>query len=231
MISSGDLVIMDVMDKSDKIQGKRELQRQSNKDRLYEAMDFFLDGGQYDEIRVRNICLRAELKTSSFYNIYDSFDVFIFNYLADSFYSYLRTEHDMIQKSKGLEGIMLLYTLFDDFFYEKKGVVFTSFFMRKYGASLSLANYMQLDNDAVRAVKTKSAELFHEAVEMNEIKASYDPVVIFTYLDCIASGSLYTWCNMGGKVSLHEMNMLLLSGFFKTQLTDDFYTMLKKTFL
>ena len=219
------------MNKSSTLQGKREIQRQANKDKLYKAIDYFLDHKQYEKVRVRNICTQAGLKTSSFYNIYRSFDIFIFNYLADSFYSYLRTEHDLIQKSKGLSGIILLYMLFDDFFYEKKGIVFTNFFIKQYSASLSLVNYINLDNDSVHAIKNKSRELFQEAVDMKEIKSSYDPLVIFTYLDCIASGSLYTWCNLNGKVSLHKMNQFLISDFFKTQLTDDFYKMLKKTFL
>src|SRR5574344_1221346 len=193
------------MIKSTTLPGKREIQRQENKDKLYGAMNYFLDHKQYDKIRVRNICNQAELKTSSFYNLYQSFDIFIFNYLADSFYSYLKTEHNLIKKSKGLTGIILLYMLFDDFFYEKKGIVFTKFFISKFAASLSLVNYINLDNDSVRSIKKKSSELFQEAVDLKEIKSSYDPLVIFIYLDCISSGSLYTWCNMNGKISLHQM--------------------------
>jgi hypothetical protein len=219
------------MIKSTTLPGKREIQRQANKDKLYGAMSYFLDHKQYDNVRVRNICNQAGLKTSSFYNLYGSFDIFIFNYLADSFYAYLKTEHNLIQKSKGLSGICVLYMLFDDFFYEKKGIVFTHFFMTNYASSLSLVNYMKLDNDSVRAIKIKSREFYQEAVDMKEIKSSYDPTLIFTYLDCVASGSLYTWCNMDGKVSLHELNYFLISEFFKNQLTDNYYKMLKKTFL
>lgn len=215
------------MDKSTESIGKRALQNQINKKNIYAAMRHYLEKGQYDKITVRNICDAADLKTSSFYHIYDSFENFVYFFLADEFYDYLIAHERRLHQLNGIEKIISCYLFFIDFSHEK-GIEYSRFFQKAYGMSLSIFNYSSLDNESIRTMREKLRSYYAEAVRLGEISYKYDDDVIFIYLDLIISSHLFAWCNMNGKIDIKRLTCLFFDRFFKS-LNDDMYDLLAKS--
>ena len=82
--------------------GKRELKNEENRRRLREAMETIMEEDDYNTVTIRNICQVSGVSYGSFYNLYESKEVFLREYLTEDFTKYLRNYYSTHQEFEKL---------------------------------------------------------------------------------------------------------------------------------
>ena len=221
-------VIIEFMEENlGEIPGKRASHNKELRKNIYSAVAYYLENKLYESITVRGICSRANIKTSSFYNLYGSLESFLFEYLIDVFDTYATESGRKKTNVRGVAKIIEGYMLFAKFA-DNKGVEYIQFFQKQYGVALLVSNYRLSENPVVSKIKHEFDIAYHEAVCLNEIDAKVESSVIFSYLDMIVYANLFNWCNNGGRINLLGITEFFLMDFLKSGITNEKIKILKK---
>src|SRR5574344_2773319 len=90
----------------------REQKNIHNHEALSKALAYYMKKNNIADISIRNICMRAQLSTSSFYNMYESLQQFMTEYLIADYENYNAQYimgHTEFAKKTNIEKIIDMY--------------------------------------------------------------------------------------------------------------------------
>lgn len=191
--------------------GKRELKNEENRRRLRDAMATIMEKYDYNTVTIRNICQISGVSYGSFYNLYESKEVFLREYLTEDFTKYLReyysshpefNELDYLEKSIDIFVCCARYNTI-------KGIRFIRGFYTPNNSSLYPVQNNDDEKYSFTPLLQMAEEYLKKAKEAGEIKKDTD-ILKITHTFCyIFNGITFNWCLSNGKVDMiGETNML-----------------------
>lgn len=186
------------------IKGKRELKNEENRRRLREAMESIMEEYDYNTVTIRNICQVSGVSYGSFYNLYESKEVFLREYLTEDFTKYLRNYYSTHQE---FEKLTYLDKSIDIFvccarYNTIKGIRFIRGFYTPNNSSLYPVRSDTDEKYSFTPLLQMAEEYLNKAKDAGEINKNAD-ILAMTHTYCyIFNGITFNWCLSNGKADM-----------------------------
>ncbi|MBQ9156729.1 MAG: TetR/AcrR family transcriptional regulator [Eubacterium sp.] len=184
--------------------GKRQLKNEENRRRLLDAMESIMEQYDYNTVTIRNICQVSGVSYGSFYNLYESKEVFLREYLTEDFTRYLTDyykEHgefdDLSNVDKSIDVFVCCarYNVI-------KGIRFIRGFYTPNNDSL----FPDLDATDEKYSFTPLLQMAEEYLKKAKAEGTLSDqadIMKITHTYCyIFNGVTFNWCLSNGKVDM-----------------------------
>jgi AcrR family transcriptional regulator len=187
---------------------KRQIQAQNTKNKIYDTVIELMKEKEYQDIKIEEICAKAEVSVGSFYH-------------------YFKSKNDFLIE---------MYSRADDYFQNEVSISFVSInaldriveyfdYYAKYNEMVGISTMKQLYHSNNRLFITKGRymqkvlqSIISKGQSNKEIGTDLSAEDMTEYLFIAARGVIYDWCLHNGQYSLKEIMhkfMKRLVGIFK----------------
>lgn len=203
----------------------REINNLHNRKALSDALRSYLDNGDISSISIRNICGKAGLSTSSFYNLYDSLKSFITEYLITDFTAFntaYESAHPEITQFDSIAKITDIYMRYA-YYSEKKGYTMIYEFFSSFVDAFSYLTFEKGGNSEQSDMSRRVQNYLIEAQQHGLINSRFETRIISENLYYMISGVIANWCISRGKMHFISFIKSQLTSYFKPDVLENYY--------
>lgn len=203
----------------------REQKNIHNHEALSKALAYYMEKNSIADISIRNICMRAHLSTSSFYNMYESLQQFMTEYLITDYENYNAQyikEHTGFNEKTNIDKIIDMYVRYVKYC-EEKGYMTIYTFFASFVDAFSLLNFQTKIANSKNYISEEIYSYLKAAQNEKAIDKKFNLDIISMNLYYIISGIISNWCISRGKIQLVASAQSQITSYFEPQLTSFYY--------
>lgn len=191
---------------------KRELNREKNIKKLFSAAEKIMREYDYNTVTIRNICSVSGVSYGSFYNLFDSKESFLTEYLTKDFVSFKKNYYGQRSIFDDMNPIEKAVDIFKSCarYNESKGIDFISAFYSPKNRHLFPSGshtyycFTPLEEEATCYLE--------EARKKGLIRKDLSPKTVAEQFCIIFNGVTFNWCISGGTYDHYKaLDDILLS--------------------